>query len=353
MVKREIKKWRDNRGISLAAKLARWKQNPVGALVRLCEMVYFGQPLFNFFIGNSEKRGNSTGIELIAHISQCINLDKTNEELIFLENVRLDLRENFIQLDTGHILNTRKTTNEIFSGQYWNQIRKIRKSRLDNLKEGEAIYAIASQKYFYHFLLEELPEIISAKNSGIVQKFISLPNQPKYVIELMELVGLEIAYMDEEIQYIENLILPTYSRSNSAWSIEQLRALKTKNSHDLIIHKKILLLRGGGARSDAHLEELLMDTLLPRGFTSVNLENFSISEQISLFENAKEIVSIHGGALSNMVFTSDDCRIFEIFSHPYRTYFFRNLSRIKGNQYANAEAGVALRELGIWLESSD
>jgi capsular polysaccharide biosynthesis protein len=91
--------------------------------------------------------------------------------------------------------------------------------------------------------------------------------------------------------------------------------------------------------------------LIPKGFTYLNLDNYDNSQQISFFENASAIVAIHGAALSNIVFTRKDCQIFEIFNHPYRTYFFRELARIKSNRYFSAESSVALGEIEIWLES--
>jgi capsular polysaccharide biosynthesis protein len=349
MKSKKINNWRNNRPSSLLSKARRWKSNPFGAAVRLFEILYFGQPLINIFIGNTGKIGNSSGVELISHISDSIDSDLTDENYIFLRNVRVDLSENFMQLDTGHVLNTRKKTNELFSGQYWSQIRKIKKSNVPISSLSHAVYPIANQTYFYHFLLEELPEIIAANDLGLAEKFISLVNQPSYVRELIDLAGIKVEYIEGDIQSYRKVICPTYSRSNTSWSIEQLQILIGSRVEEFHGPEKILLLRAGGARSDADFEKLLRDFLTPQGFEFVNLDFLSNAEQIALFNEAKEIVAIHGGALSNIVFTNKDCRIFEIFTHPYRTYFFREIARMKGNRYVGVESNRALEILGTWL----
>jgi capsular polysaccharide biosynthesis protein len=349
---KDINYWRNNRASSMSSKVRRWKSNPFGAAIRFLEILYFGRPLFNIFIGNKGKSSNSAGIELIFHMSNSVNSDLTNEDYIFLENVRIDLGENFIQLDTGHILNTRKSTNELFSGQYWSQVRRIQKSRIPNVSHNQMVYPIANQKFFYHFLLEELPEIINAHNLGLVEKFISLENQPSFVEELINLAGIKLEYIRGDIQNFRKVICPTYSRSNSTWAIEQLRVLTASNLSKISGPEKILLLRAGEVRSDSHFEQSLQDFLMPKGFEYVDLKFFSNAEQIGLFQNAKEIVAIHGGALSNIVFTKKNCRIFEIFTHPYRTYFFRDIARIKGNEYIGTESNNALEFLETWLSSN-
>ena len=352
MKSKEIDYWRNNRASSLSSKVRRWKSNPFGAAIRFLEILYFGRPLINIFIGNKGKGSNSTGIELIFHMSNSVNSDLTNEDYIFLENVRIDLGENFIQLDTGHILNTRKSTNELFSGQYWSQVRRIQKSRILNVSHNQMVYPIANQKFFYHFLLEELPEIINAHKLGLVEKFISFENQPSYVEELIDLAGIKIEYIKGDIQNFSKVICPTYSRSNSTWAIEQLQVLIASNLSKISGPEKILLLRAGEVRCDSHFEQLLSDFLIPQGFEYVDLEFFSNADQIGIFQNAKEIVAIHGGALSNIVFTKKNCRIFEIFTHPYRTYFFRDIARIKGNEYIGTESNDALEFLKTWLGSN-
>jgi len=349
MANSDLKKWRNNRSSSLFSKFKQWTSNPIGASIRLVEFIYFGQPLINFFIGRSGRRGNSEGIDLVSHISKSINTNHTDENMIFLENVRVELQENFIQLDTGHVLNTRKTTNELFSGQYWSRIRKIRKSRSGNLEQKGVVYPLANQKYFFHFLLEELPEIISAQSSGLVDRFISFSGQPKYVMELTKIAGVEIEIVEKDIAWVCKLICPTYSRANTAWSIRQLQTLIKRNDLYPESPEKILLLRKSQVRSDVDFENSLLKALIPKGFQYINLDHLSNSEQINLFANAKIIVAVHGAALSNIVFSKSDCSIFEIFNHPYRTYFFRDLAEINGNQYSSAESPSALEEIEIWL----
>jgi capsular polysaccharide biosynthesis protein len=341
----DLMKYRDNRPSSKFSKIKRWKVNPVGAVARLLEFAYFGQPVISFFIG---KAGN---LESITHISKSINMNESDENLNYLNNVRIDLRSNFIQLDTGHVFNGGMIPNEIYSGQYWNQMRDVRKSKVKGLLPG-IFYPVASQKYFFHFLLEEFPEILSANQTIEGINFISLESQPRFVVELCELAGVRLQILEKSVQFCEKLVTPTYLRANSMWSLEQLRALRASTVIDQSYPRKILLLRKGKARSDVDFEESLTNFVAPFGFQVVDPENYSSSEQINIFFNATEIVAIHGAALSNLVFSNSHCKVFEIFSHPYRTYFFREIAKINGNPYVNSEIDSVFTELDDWLKSA-
>jgi capsular polysaccharide biosynthesis protein len=345
MVSQDFKKWRDNRPSSKFSKLKRWKTNPVGAFVRLLEFIYFGQPIVSFFVG---KAGD---LESITHIGKSVDTNDTNINLNHLNHVRVDLRTNFIQLDTGHVLNSGMRPNEIYSGQYWNQMRDVRKSKVKGLLPG-IFYPVASQKYFFHFLLEEFPEILSANQTIEGINFISLESQPRFVVELCDLAGVRLQILEKSVQFCEKLVTPTYLRANSMWSLEQLRALRASTVIDQSYPRKILLLRKGKARSDVDFEESLTNFVAPFGFQVVDPENYSSSEQINIFSNATEIVAIHGAALSNLVFSNSHCKVFEIFSHPYRTYFFREIAKINGNPYVNSEIDSVFSKLDDWLRST-
>jgi capsular polysaccharide biosynthesis protein len=342
MKKTDIKKWRNNRPTSMFAKSKRWVGNPVGALERCLEFAYFGQPMFNFFIGNSRD------LEQIMHMSKSVNNINSHENLIVLDNVRVDLDENFIQLDTGHILNSRLAANAIFSGEHWSSIRNIRRSKAKNLQKGN-FYPIANQKYFYHFLVEELPEIISANQSNLEVTFVTYEDQPKYVLELCKLAGIQLQFLERRIHLFERIIIPNYSRMNSEWSRDQLKSLKNRVEAGKFSARKLLLLRKGKVRSDQEFEEFLTSYLGQFGFEVMDPDKFTNNEQIDIFSNATEIVALHGAALSNLVFSNSECRIFEIFNHPYRMYVFRDLARINGNSYTCAEMNSVYTDLENWL----
>jgi len=341
----DFKKWRNNRPASKFSKVKRWRTNPAGAFVRLLEFAYFGRPLINFFVSKH------INIEPIIHLSNSFNMTESNENLNYLRNVRVDLRANFIQLDTGHIFNSGMTPNEVYSGEYWNQLRDIRKSKDSQLLPG-IFYPIANQKYFYHFLLEELPEIISANRSIEDIKFISSEGQPRFVLELCKLAGIDIHIFENSIQRCENLIIPSYLRENSTWSLEQLRTLKTDTHVNVSYPRKILLLRKGKARSDSIFEESLSNFVSPFDFTVIDPDYYSSSEQINIFSCATDIIAIHGAALSNLAFSNSSCKVFEIFNHPYRTYFFRDLAKNNGNSYTSSELDSVFAELDNWLKNS-
>ena len=170
--------------------------------------------------------------------------------------------------------------------------------------------------------------------------------------EFCDIAGVHLQIIGNRIELFEELITPTYLRANSEWSVEQVKSLKNTKLIDKSNPQKILLLRKGKARSDDHFEESLKNLVFLYGYKEIDPENYSCIDQISLFSNATEIIAIHGAALSNLVFSNADCKVFEIFNHPYRTYFFRELARINGNSYASSEMDSGFTKLKNWLSNS-
>ena len=59
-------------------------------------------------------------------------------------------------------------------------------------------------------------------------------------------------------------------------------------------------------------EEALQNLLTQYGFKILNLETFSLQEQVSMFHHAKIVIGFHGAGLTNILFCSDTAVIFEI-----------------------------------------
>ena len=81
---------------------------------------------------------------------------------------------------------------------------------------------------------------------------------------------------------------------------------KFKNNNYYIARKK------NTSRNFFNLDEIENFLISQMNFTKIYLEDLSIIEQISIFNNAKYIIGIHGAGLSNIVFCNKKVKIFEI-----------------------------------------
>ncbi len=78
-----------------------------------------------------------------------------------------------------------------------------------------------------------------------------------------------------------------------------------------------------------------MAFLSPHGFQRIACEEIPLQGQIQLFSEATHVIASHGGALTNLLYLSQGCKVLEIFQqgHGIRPDFFQ-LAALKGAQYS-------------------
>ena len=59
-------------------------------------------------------------------------------------------------------------------------------------------------------------------------------------------------------------------------------------------------------------EEEVKNYLIKKGFSIIALSDFSFSDQINLFSNAKQIVGLHGAGFANLIFSKPGTLVIEI-----------------------------------------
>jgi hypothetical protein len=108
--------------------------------------------------------------------------------------------------------------------------------------------------------------------------------------------------------------------------------------------KPIYVSRGGRRR--VVNEEQLIGTLRPYDFTIVADTPRSISEQISLFASASQIIAPHGAALSNIIWAQRDTKVLELANSSYAPPHFENLSRYLDLPYHQLTFGATPNHWG-------
>ena len=75
--------------------------------------------------------------------------------------------------------------------------------------------------------------------------------------------------------------------------------------------------------------------LLARGYSILYLEDFTLEGQIQLFAQAEKVVAVHGAALANVLFCSQQCEVIE-FIHdrlPSPTHFEKIANAVGLNHF--------------------
>jgi capsular polysaccharide biosynthesis protein len=80
-------------------------------------------------------------------------------------------------------------------------------------------------------------------------------------------------------------------------------------------------------------EDDLIHELARRGFSIVYCAELSYEQQEAVFRSATVIVSAHGGALTNMIFSAPGAIIIELFHGMQINPWYKNLANILNHRY--------------------
>jgi capsular polysaccharide biosynthesis protein len=317
---KDVRSWHFNRPQPFKSKLKRWGSNPIGAVIRAIEFSYFRVPLVSLL--KSVDHWNE-----VSHLNQGVYVDESD---VYVENSLVHLDNNLILLDSGHILFMQMSYQSFLSGLHAKEIRKLQKVK--KAKTYTNAIPLTKQFYYFHFVSEILPEILRIHVNTPGSYVLSPHNQPKFVVDFLELLKIPVVYSSESVVILRKSIMMKKASGEN-------HDLLIKTTNDFVEVKKdslpdcILLLRRGLARDDKELNLELVNILTRYGFEEVDMDEYSIESQVNLFRYAKRVVSLHGGALTNLIFCQPDTDVLEIFNGLYRNFDYEKISRQRGLQY--------------------
>jgi hypothetical protein len=206
---------------------------------------------------------------------------------------------------------------------------------------GAVLVSPESQNY-YHWLNDVLPRIrLYADVLGQVDHFCIASNVPQTFIDFLKDFGIPtekiLLVNDREKLHFDHLYvasLPGSEGRSPQWAVGYLREKLVKSPQNLPPSKKIYFKRGDGTERKILNESAIITLLQNKGFEIIDPGSLGIEEQVSLMQQAKIIVSAHGAALSNLLFSGDDTTVIELFSPDYfRTDCYYTLSSIRKLNY--------------------
>jgi hypothetical protein len=323
--------WANNRKASRVAKYQNWRHRPLGAFVRAVEIAFIGAPLQQIVRSNND-------IDEIKHLLP--NLKEIGSEGDFvLSAASVSTKNGLILLESGHLIAPHLNSHNYLSGNLHDEVKVLIRKNPERTTH-EFVFMLPKQEYFYHFLIDFLPQIL--RLSLIVQDLVILvnSNESTYVFSYLELHDLKYERTSAKSISANSIVAVNYSSQN----ITKIRYLlvNSKLNADALpaTPAKIAFLRFRGSRHDDVFESKLQKHLKNNGFEIYDPDTLSIPEQIKLFSEATEVFAIHGGVLANLIYCREGTTVHEIFTHPYRTMFFEALSRDLGLIYSSSEAAT-------------
>lgn len=208
-------------------------------------------------------------------------------------------------------------------------------------------------KNYFHWIIDIISKIYLIDNlSSYDNIIIGLSKEHKYIdffLEKFQIDSKKIIWTEEyEVYRCETLVAPYYKvtedigiRANyndkehyKGWCSEFLKSIKkdfkSPNNTEKKLPKKIFISRrNDNSRRILNIDEV-SKLLIDYDFVEINPGELSIDEQIEIFNNATDIVAVHGAALTNIIWTEKSLRLIELMPNDYDDPGYRMIAGLMG-----------------------
>lgn len=172
-------------------------------------------------------------------------------------------------------------------------------------------------KNYYHFLFDVALRVAELKHvlgDNFNQFTLIVHQQPNsFQKRYLELLGIEeeqVLNVGDKSVFVKEMVLLSHRRERYAVSPNSIQLFKktilsNKNNipEEKSLGPRIYISRKKASKRRVKNEQELIFLLKRFNFEIVNLEELSIDQQISVFQEARVVVSPHGAGLSNLIFS--------------------------------------------------
>jgi capsular polysaccharide biosynthesis protein len=211
---------------------------------------------------------------------------------------------------------------------------------------------------YWHWLFDVLPRVFLYEKFYALKKLdkILVPNlREKFQLETLLNLGIKNKRIIDANDYRHIIANELYATSHPNisniervpyWIIASLRDHFIKKKIQTNKFDKIYIDRGDSKSNLKNFRKIInekeiINFLISKEFKIIKLSEFSFLEQVSIFNNAKHIIGLHGAGFANLVFCKKNTNILEI--KPKKA----------GNIIKNLSADTNLRYSSIDLNPLD
>lgn len=186
------------------------------------------------------------------------------------------------------------------------------------------------QNSYYHWLLEDLPAFLMARERSPEAVVVTHANPPSYVSDFLSKYDSSPArYFKgsirlESASFVSKRGISGIPQTGDIEILESRLSIRNERSESPYLYVS----RRGSMRSLKN-EKTLEDELEKIGFLVVRSQDLSFSEQVTLFSNSRGVVGVHGAGLANSVFMKSGFML-EILSPEWPNPCFEVLAMKKG-----------------------
>jgi len=188
---------------------------------------------------------------------------------------------------------------------------------------------------YYHFTSEALPRLYLIRNLAPEVNLIIHEAAPKFVKEYVALFNFKhiVFIKDNELALTEKVIFPTFTALGLSQNGELMKemALWIKNRINpkfnyLKNFQNVYISRQKAAYRKLLNENELISLIEDYDFKIVNLEDYTVAEQIYLLSQTKNLIGVQGAGMTNLLYMPDGGLIINLIHQIHYDLCFYNLT---------------------------
>lgn len=198
-------------------------------------------------------------------------------------------------------------------------VASVFKNKLHRLAARDDYYFVMNiwAKGYHHWLAEVAPKFIVFEKLLRSGKILMPADRPPFISEFLEMFEFDNVVDISDNTYVKtlNIVTNPYSGHFDLKHITMLRdaILSRTNKTGANGTRKIYVTRKNARARKVVNETEVVKLLDGLGFELVELENVSFRDQVSMFAECGNFISIHGGALTNAIFMPTGGNVFELY----------------------------------------
>ncbi|MBC6988295.1 glycosyltransferase family 61 protein [Hymenobacter sp. BT491] len=211
----------------------------------------------------------------------------------------------------------------------------IKKILLGRVKKVPGLSVSATHVWFenyYHFTTECLPRLYNLRQWADQATLILRENTPRFLDEYVRMTGFTkvVRIKESELAKAEELLLSTHTatsldhndaliREMAAWYKGRVEPSNFRFGG----YENLYISRQRATYRKVLNEPELIAMLEQRNFKVVNLEDYSVQEQIALLSQVRNLVAVHGAGMTNLMYMpAGGLMINLIHEHRYDPAFY-------------------------------
>ncbi len=204
-----------------------------------------------------------------------------------------------------------------------------------------------SPQNFSHCLVIHLPQCEIARSVLRSSFTVVLPyNTPRYIRDVFKLADLPVVSTDHDVAgetvSVEFSELEALKGGVGAIVRQLAERMRTSHASSTPLPKKAFVARRG-SRAITNQREI-EEVLAARGYATLYAEDLAVADQFRLFDEADEIVGVHGAGLAPILYRSVDrppLRLVEILPASHMTNLHRFFVDAVGGRYVGVRGRIS------------